>query len=371
MVSALKRMDKKFLIFVGLIICLPLMLIIFLVAIRGCGNTQISYEEYEKKMITSFEKYLKDVDKVPTEEGEYITIKLSALVDKGYIKSTLDLLDDNSCDGYVSVRRNGASIESTNGGYLNYIVDLTCKNYETSHLVDKIKENIVTEESGLYELEDGYIFKGNKPQNYVTFYGQSYRIMSIDKDGILKLIKTEPEATNRKWDDKYNIETNRASGKNIYKDSVILNFLINDYENTKKISSKAKEKIVAYDVCIGKRNSNNFTIDSSIDCSEKLEKQVLSLLNVSDYAKASIDLDCTTLNSRSCNNYNYLYHVVSSTWTMNGSLDNTYDVLFLSDGVMSVQTANTYSEYSIVIYIDGNTSYTSGSGSANNPYVIE
>ena len=371
MVNALKRMDKKFLIFAGLIICLPILLIIFLAVIRGCGNTKISYDEYEKKMVTSFEKYLEDVDKIPTEEGEYATVKLSMLVDKGYIKSTEDLLGDSSCSGNISVRRNGASVESTNGGYLNYIVDLECKNYETTHLVDKVKENIVTEESGLYETEDGYIFRGNKVKNYITFFGHTYRIMSIDKNGILKLIKSEPEATNRKWDDKYNVETSRSSGKNIYKDSVMLAFLINDYENTKKISSKAKQEIVAYDVCVGKRNSNNFSIDSSIDCSEKLEKQVISLLSVSDYAKASIDPDCTSLNSRSCNNYNYLYGVVSSTWTMNGSLDNTYDVLFLADGVMLTQTANTYNEYSIVIYIDGNRIYTSGSGSSNDPYVVE
>ena len=371
MVSALKRMDKKFLIFAGLIICLPILLIVFLAVIRGCRNTKISYDEYERKMVISFEEYLKDADKIPTEEGEYVTVKLATLVDKGYIKSTSDLIDDSSCSGSISVRRNGSSVESTNGGYLNYIVDLTCKNYKTTHLIDKLKEKIVTEESGLYQIEDGYIFKGNKPKNYITFFGHTYRIMSVDKNGILKLIKTEPEATNRKWDDKYNVETNRSSGKNIYKDSVILDFLINDYENPKKISSKAKEEIVAYDVCVGKRNSNNFAIDSSIDCSEKLQKQVISLLSVSDYANASIDPNCASLDSRSCNNYNYLYGVVSSTWTMNGSLDNTYDVLFLADGIMSSQIANTYSEYSIVIYIDGNRIYTSGSGSSDDPYVIE
>jgi len=371
MLNALKRMDKKFLVFAGLIICLPLIIIIFLAILRGCGSTKISYEEYENKMISSAEKYFKDNNKVPTEEGELATIKLSTLVNKGYLKSTEKLVGDSSCDGTVSVRRNGVSIESTNGGFLNYIADLNCKEYKTVHLIDKLKENIVTEESGLYQTEEGYIYKGNKPKNYILFHGHTYRIMSIDNNGVLKLIKNEPEATNRKWDDKFNVETNRSSGKNIYKDSVMLAFLINDYENTKKINSKAKAQVVAYDVCIGKRASNDFTIDSSIDCSEKLEKQVISLLSVSDYAKASIDPDCTSLNSRSCNNYNYLYGTVSSTWTVNGSLDNTYDVLFLADGVMSVQIANTYSEYSLVIHMDGNQTYMGGTGSSSDPYVIE
>ena len=130
---------------------------------------------------------------------------------------------------------------------------MDCNNYETVHLIDKIKENVVTEESGLYETQNGYIFKGNKVNNYINFYGNVYRIMSIDANGILKLVKNEPEATNRIWDNKFNVETNRSSGKNIYKDSVILEFLLNDYFNAKKINSKARAQIVAYDVCWKKK----------------------------------------------------------------------------------------------------------------------
>lgn len=371
MVNALKRMDKKFLIFAGLIICLPLLLIVFLAIIQGCGNTKVSYETYETKMISALEKYIKDTDKAPTEEGELLNVKLSTLVDKGYIKSAEKLLDDDSCKGSVTVRRNGSSLEENQGGYLSYTVELNCENHKTIHLVDKIKENVVTEESGLYKVEQGYIYKGNKVNNYINFYGNTYRIMSIDENGILKLVKSEPEATNRIWDNKFNVETNRSSGKNIYKDSVILEFLLNDYFNAKKINSKARAQIVAYDACVGKRSANNYAIDKAIDCSEKLEKQVISLINISDYASASLDSNCTSLNSRSCNNYNYLYGSISSTWTLNTSLDNSYDVLYLADGIMASQVANTYSEYNFVIYIDGNQLYTTGNGSLNNPYVIE
>jgi len=371
MISALKRMDKKFLILAGLVICLPILLIVFLAIIQGCGNTKMSHEKYEQKMVSAFEKYIKDADKIPTEEGELVTVKLSTLVDKGYIKPTEDLLDDSTCEGNVSVRRNGSSIEGTNGGFLNYTFDLNCKDYQTISLADKIKENVVTEESGLYQDGENYIFKGNKVKNYITFFGINYRIMSIDKDGILKLVKIEPEMNTRIWDNKFNIETNRSSGKNIYKDSVMLEYLLSDYANTKKISTKAKKYVVAYDACIGKRASTNYSIDTSIDCSEVLEDQLVSLLNVSDYAKASLDADCTSLRSRSCNNYNYLYSVAPSTWTFNVSSDNSYEVIHLSDGLMEVQNANTYNEYNIVIYIDGNQLYTTGNGSSNNPYVIE
>ena len=371
MLSSLKKLDKKFLIMAGSIICLPIIILVFLAIMQGCTNKKITYDKYEIKMIEAMEKYIKNSDKVPTKEGEVVTAKLSTLVKKDYIKSTEELLDDSTCEGSVTVRRNGSSVEMTNGGYLNYVVDLECDDYSTTSLVDKITEKVVTEESGLYEEGQAYIFKGNKVNNYINFFGHSYRIVSIDKDGILKLVKSEPEMTNRIWDNKYNVETNRNSGKSIYKDSKILAYLLEDYKNTKKISTKAKQYVMAYDVCIGKRNNTNYAIDSELDCSEKLEKQIISLLNVSDYAKASLDPDCVDLKSLSCNNYNYLYNIVPSTWTLNTSLDNSYDVLYLSNGIMHVQSANSTNEYNIVIYIDGNQTYTKGIGSENDPYVYE
>lgn len=371
MFNALKRLDKKFLIIVGLIICLPILIIVFLAIIQGCGDKKISYEKYEEKMILALESYINRENKTPADEGEVVSVELSTLINKGYIKSTEKLLGDSSCEGTVSVRRNGSSIESTNGGFLNYIANLSCQNYSTTSFADKLKENLVTEGSGLYATNEGYIFKGNKVKNHIKFFGHNYRIMSIDNNGVLKLVKTDSEMTDRIWDNKFNSDINSSSGKNIYKDSVMLDVLASDYANTKKISTKAKHYVIAQDICIGKRNNNNYSIDSSLDCSEILENQVISLLNVSDYAKVSLDEDCLNLKSRSCNNYNYLYGVASSTWTLNASLDNTYEVFYLSGGMMQVQSANTYNSYNIVIYIDGNHPYTSGNGSSNNPYVIE
>ncbi len=368
MVNALKKMDKKFLVMAGLIICLPIVIIIFLAIVQGCGNKKITPEAYEKKMLLSAERYFENKS---LEEGNLEIVELSKLVKEGYIKPAEELLEDSSCEGNVSVRKNGSSIETNDEGYLNYIVNLKCSNYKTITLNDKLKEYLVSEDSGLYQVGDEYIFRGNKLNNYITFYGQNYRIMGIAKDGILKLIKSEPEATSRIWDNKFNVETNRNTGQNIYKDSVILEHLLNDYNNSKKISLEAKKEIVSYDVCVGKRNSTNYAIDNLIDCSEKLENQVVSILNVSDYARASLDPNCVDLKSRSCNNYNYLYEVASSTWTLNASLDNTYDAIYISDGLMEVQNTNSYNEYNLVIYIDGNQKYTTGNGSVNNPFVIE
>ena len=102
-----------------------------------------------------------------------------------------------------------------------------------------------------------------------------------------------------------------------------------------------------------------------------LEKQLVSLINVSDYASASIDPDCNSTNSLACNNYNYLYNAASSTWTLNSISDNTYQAIYLSNGMMRIENANYYNTYNIVIYIDGNERYISGIGSKEKPYIIE
>ena len=110
MVEALKRLDKKFLVIAGCLIVIPLLLIVFLAVVQGCSNSKMSYENYEKRMIKSAEKYVKAKKKTPTLEGESFTVSLKELIDDGYIKSTEKLLDDDSCSGSVTVRRNGASI---------------------------------------------------------------------------------------------------------------------------------------------------------------------------------------------------------------------------------------------------------------------
>ena len=369
MVDALKKLDKKFLILAGFIILLPVVLIIFLVLIQSCGReTKTTYENYEQKMISSAEKYFKD--NLPTEEGEYLTVDLKTLVDGNYLKATKKSLDDD-CTGSVTVRRNGSSVESNLGGYLNYVVDLKCEKYSTTHLVDKITSEVVTSESGLYSIGDTYVFRGNKVNNYINFFGQVYRIMSIDKDGIIRLIKDTSENLPRMWDNKFNVEANKAYGKNIYKDSAILSYLLLDYQNSKKISKKAKAHIVAYDTCIGKRESKDNSINSDLDCGEKLERQVISLPNVSDYAIASIDPDCVSLDSRACANYNYLSSVISTSWTSNPVLENTYQVFYISSGIYRYQNANSTSKYNIVIYIDGNELYKEGNGSLTNPYIVK
>ena len=367
----LKNVDKKLLFLAGLLIFLPIFTILLLATLQSCSNSGNSYEKYEKLMHKSAERYLKKNKLIPKNSSEVFVVKLNTLVTKEYIKSPEDELGDASCTGSVKVRRNGLIESKETEGYLNYTVNLNCKNYKTKTLKDILLSQEIQNKSGLYLVDNQYIFKGDRPKNYINFYGKDYRIMGITEKGYIKLIRSEAEPISRSWDNKYNIDAQKAYGKNIYGDSLILRYLIEDYSNPKKINKQAKQHIVSNDVCIGKRSVNDINIDKAADCSEILSNQVVSMLTMSDYALASNDPDCLNLKSRSCSNYNYLYNVASSTWTSNVVTDNSYDVFYVGDGIINSISANKYNSYNIVIYIDGDETITNGSGSLDDPYVIK
>ena len=371
MVNALKKMDKKFLIFASLILGLPIVIIILLALLQSCKNSRISYADYEQKMISAAEKYVSE-EKVKTlKEGETLEISLKKLISKEYIKSTDKLLGDNSCEGSIIVRKNGSTIEENEGGFLNYIVNLKCDSYETKTLNSSLMKNLTTEGAGLYESNGIYVFKGEDVKNYINFYGQQYRIMSIDENGLIKLLKAEAESLNKYWDVKYNTEVDNSFGKNIYADSSIIKELLTVYLDNKKISKSARKHLVSKNLCVDSRNLEDLTKDVKTECNNVLENQAIALIDVTDFASASLDVECVNIKSKSCRNYNYMKNLHLSTWTYVGVSNNTYDVYYLSNGIINSEHANKYLSYNIVIYIDGNETYISGDGSEKFPYVIE
>lgn len=369
MVEALKR-NKKILIITGCIIMIPVLIIIFLAIFQGCSNSKITYDEYEKKMILAAEEYFKNAGSLPEKESTKETVELSALVKKGYIKSSEELLGDDSCNGKVAVRKNGSTIKENNGGYLNYIVSLECKEYKTKTLKEALMGDLTTSGSGLYKDNEYYVYKGDQVNNHIKFFGNNYRIINISEDGIAKLLKIESETLDRYWDNKYNVEINDLYGKNIYADSALLKAMISDYNNSKIIKDDAKRHMVSTDVCIDARDINNSVI-GDYSCVNKLENQVVSLIGIFDFAKASLDPDCNSIYSKACGNYNYLKYLNLQTWTPIAVSNNTYQVYYLTNGIIKFQEASVYQNYNLVIHIDSEEKIVSGEGTEEEPYVIE
>ena len=360
MIESLKRMDRKFLIFISCLILIPLLLIVFLVLAQGCSNRKTSYSKYEFKMKSAAKKYLTEIDNLPQEVGDYVMVDLNTLVENSYIESPKKSIG-KSCTGYIGVRKTST---------INYVSVLNCGDYKTSTLKETILNDLTESGDGLYKTADGYVFKGLNVNNYVNLYGTIYRIISIDDKNAVKLYKTESESIQMYWDSKYNVDTKAPTGLNIYKDSYVLELLNKAYDTSTKLK-KIKPHMISSDVCVYSKAKSDRFLDKS-KCKEVLPNQYITLLSIDDFMNASLDPNCVDMYSKSCKNYNYLGRNGSVfTWTKDIVSDNSYQVYYLSNGIPTAFDANYYNSYNFVIFIDGDEFAASGNGSKKTPYVIK
>lgn len=362
----MKKLDPKFLITCGIIIAIPILFILIMFLARGCSSGN-SYSNYESLMSKNAKTYAKRHKMLP-KKGKTVIIKLTDLVTDG-MKSTEKALKDTSCSGSVEIRNNSNDI--TSDKLYSYTPYLECDNYKTDYIKDHLMKKIVTSESGLYKINDEYVFKGNKVDNYVKFYGVTYRIIKIDADGIMKLIKENNEKMSYRWDSKYNNVFQKYSGINNYYDSVIADRLKEDYTNDKQLSKDAKSKIIPYSICVGKRSINDFNINITTECDNRLDNQVISLPSITDFTLASYDANCISTDNLSCTNYNYISDFINYSWTIDTVNEDTSKVYYLSAQGPELDSASKSMKYNWVIYIDSEELYNGGDGSLKNPYIIE
>lgn len=70
-------------------------------------------------------------------------------------------------------------------------------------------ESVVDQGDGLYKdiyEDERYFYKGAKPNNYITFNDESWRILSVEADGTIKIIKSE-SIGDMEWDEKCGLRT--------------------------------------------------------------------------------------------------------------------------------------------------------------------
>ncbi len=79
-------------------------------------------------------------------------------------------------------------------------INITAKGniLEKSITINDLKSTVITSGDGLYQdtLESGrYVFKGTNPDNYITFNNELWRIMALEIDNTIKLVRNESENT--------------------------------------------------------------------------------------------------------------------------------------------------------------------------------
>ena len=227
----------------------------------------------------------------------------------------------------------------------------------------------VTNGDGLYvdSYEDGrYVYKGSNPNNYIIFNNELWRIISIERDNTLKIIKNNVLYEERAWE---------STNSNDWEKSDIKNYLNNVYYET--LNPLIKNYIVLHNWSIGEVSSANGDLITQISNENEVKSSGdrVGLISVSDYLRANSNTLCNTFfgnnaGYKDCITTNWLYDSDNSFyWTISpesGSSNETFIIMG------SVGSAKCYIDYKVrpAIYISSEVKIASGNGSQNNPYTL-
>lgn len=342
------------------------LLFIILFLISSCQGKRMTYDKYVTKMESVAKAYFEShEDELPTEDKKTSEYTLKEMIENKQIEDYIKVFGDESikCEGSVTV--------TNNNGYYLYTPELDCgEKFSTKTLAKKIiEDNLVESGQGLYEMFNEYVFRGDRINNYATFAGQSWRIISIGEDGNIYLLQ---EKSNNQciWDNHYNSEIN-SLGLNIYyqdgdKPSSLKECLGDLYKET--FTEKLRSFIPTQTVCYGARSDSDTSTDSSTECSKTIDNEPVNLIAVYEYLRATIDEECVNIDSGSCNNYNWLADT-KATYTITPSTHRSDKVFYKGSGI-TISSATNYMPVLLKISIDGKINYVSGDGSSEKPYVI-
>lgn len=358
-----EAMDRRQKALVKGVLLFFIICIILVVVIGLFKNRKLSYGEIENRMLSSAKSYYNDnKEKLPQEIGGSVSVDSLTLVENGYMEEFEEYNKEVvACSGTVTVTNN-------NGHYL-YLPDLKCEGYKTTTLYNKILDDqpIVTEQSGLYEINGEYVFRGEFPNNYVKFAGRIWRIIRLTSGNEIRLIGVD-RYESKIWDDRYNINASGTTGITIYEISRIKEQLDTIYDT--EFDNDEKVNIVSKQLCVGKRSSKEKNNSGEVECKTLTENTYpLGMIQVNEYMQASIDENCKIQENVSCTNYNYLANLEDNYWTITSSTENDYDVYYIADAVRTIDAAQ-YRGIRLTLNIDGNIIYKSGNGTEEDPYVI-
>ncbi len=245
-------MKKRFIYWIVLIVLIFILAyFIFSSSIFSNINNKASLSEAnEASLLQDVKTYVtNNIDKYKDEEIVIFTKK--DLVVNSIIKEDNDLDEDSRV--YVSI----------NNGY---VVDAYIKNRSINNYImnDYKSDNFIIK-------DNNYYFVGNEVSNYISFNNELYRIIKVDSEGNLHIIKNDKEDTVTK--DKIDIQIQIFKNKKYYNyinNVTLIN--ISDYNNTIKDGKTFLESNYKYFV----NTSDGYTIINGI--SEDEEEAALKLV---------------------------------------------------------------------------------------------
>ena len=245
----------------------------------------------------------------------------------------------------------------------------------TTMTPDDLKELVVTEGDGLYadEYENGkYTYKGTNPNNYITFNNETWRIISVENDGTIKIMRNE-SIGNQVWD---------ANDSNAWETSDIKTYLNGEYLST---ITTNQDKIVSHTWSIGGVTANNSDLAGQIAAENGTQSQSASvgMITASEYLRANTNteecgnMSINNTNKATCLTTNWMYNIVPSgvrLWTISPLASNSFGVVNVNgDASDAGRLGNSFTIISFgvspAVYLSSDITLT-GDGSQGNPYKI-
>ena len=283
------------------------------------------------------------------------------------------------------------------------------KDYNTAW---QLKKKVITSGDGLYRdiyENERYIYKGTNPSNFINFSGELWRIISVENDNSIKIVKNESIGQSKFDDSNNRYSSNSAdyckvanSGCNIFGSSSttldendnhitqiigmngeILNLpvkesTISKYLNEEYINTIDRDKLILAKFGIGTVPDANYNNISEMLTNERKYKWegYIGLLQTSDYVKASLNNDCTAYWGV-CGTNNYLFNgdvIALMNRVHNGDSDTFYrSIRYINiNGGFNLMGYSSHDTFSIypVVYLNPDIKIN-GEGTELHPYIIK
>ena len=245
-------------------------------------------------------------------------------------------------------------------------VNLTAEK-ETSKGIDLIN-GIVNEGDGLYpdDYEEGrYVYKGTEPDNYVWFNNELWRIVSLESDGTMKIIRNNSLETEMSWDNNSSNDWNEAS---------LNTYLNGDYYDS--LTSVAQSQIESHNWSIGEITDGNNDLNAQIDEENKTTSNGdIGLIALSDFLRANNNMEqCGTYslnngNVETCEKTNWLVNSTDFAWTITTS-NGSKVVYVIANGLIDNYGPNGKSSVKPSVYLKDSVKIMGGSGTSDDPYQL-
>ena len=324
----------------------------------------------------SIDAVLESID-VNTGENEAITFETSGIENGDKLEASQTDILTVIVSYNSSVTSQPENTNSTITVTLNYKQDDgTVVPPEPSGMTpEDLKELVVTEGDGLYadEYEEGkYTYKGVNPNNYITFNNETWRIISVENDGTIKIMRNE-SIGNQIWD---------AGNINLWETSDIKTYLNDTYLPT---ITTNQDKIVSHTWSIGGVTYVNSDLAGQIADENGTQSQSASvgMITASEYLRANTNteecgnLSLNNTNRTTCKTTNWMYNIVPSDgylWIIShDAILSTY-VFYVcgparNAGSLFTNNANYSFGVSPTLYLSSDITLT-GDGSQGNPFTI-